>query len=188
VPDIGNRREITMKTKHASRQLGVTLVESLIVMAMSLTSLGAALPGLLKAADRQRLEGAAAQLETEVHYARSLAASLNQGVRLTFRADPTQTCYVVHTGAAHACQCSGPTTACTGAAQALRTVRFDAPSRLRATSNSASMLFDPSQGTVTPTATMEVRNAQGDALRLVINIMGRVRSCSTTGVPGYKRC
>jgi type IV fimbrial biogenesis protein FimT len=177
-----------MKAKQASRQRGITMVESMIVIAMSVIPLGAALPGMQKAADRHRVEGATAQLETELQYARSLAVALNKDVRLTFKAARSLTCYVIHTGAANACTCAGSTTTCASGAEALRTVRFDAQSRLRTTSNSPSFLFDATQGTVTPTATMEVRNSQGDALHLVVNIMGRVRSCSTTGMPGYKRC
>lgn len=177
-----------MKARQAWRQQGVTVVEGLIAMTVISITLGTALPSFQKAADRHRLEGGAAQLETELQYARNLAVTLNKGVRMSFQASGTQACYVVHTGPANACNCSGTTTTCAGGAEALRTVRFDAQSRMRATSNTSSLLFDQTKGTVTPTATIEMRNAQGDALRLVVNIMGRVRSCTPTEMPGYKRC
>ena len=178
----------TTQTKLGPLQRGVSLLEMLIVMAVCVILVGAAAPSLRKSIERHRLESATAQLETELQFARSLAIASNRNVRFSFQANTAQSCYVIHTGAANACQCEGASTVCTAGATAIRSVSFDSGSGLRGTSNSASFLFDPAKGTVTPTATLEMRNAQGDVLRLVINIMGRVRSCTSTGMLGYKNC
>ena len=44
----------------------------------------------------------------------------------------------------------------------------------------ASLTFDPVKGTVTPTATIALENRNRQGLNLVINVMGRVRSCTPT--------
>ena len=55
--------------------------------------------------------------------------------------------------------------------------------------NVASMLFHPVRGTTTPAATVKVLGANGYAIHHVVNIMGRVRSCTPgTAIPGYKPC
>ena len=177
-----------MGKPNASQQRGLTLVESMIALAITAVTVGTIAPSLGKLQDRRRLEAAAAQLQTELQYARSLAVARNQSVRFSFQADAANSCYVIHTGSANACRCLTGVAVCSGAAQAMHLVRYEASSRLRSTSNSASFLFDATRGTVSPTATLEVKNLQSDALRLVVNIMGRVRSCTTTGLPGYKAC
>ncbi len=177
-----------MGKPNASQQRGLTLVESMIALAITAVTVGTIAPSLGKLQDRRRLEAATAQLETELQYARSLAVARNESVRFSFQADATTSCYVIHTGSPNACRCLTGLPVCNGTAQAMRLVRYEAESRVRSTSNSASFLFDAVKGTVTPTATLEMRNPRGDALRLVVNIMGRVRSCTPSALPGYKAC
>jgi type IV fimbrial biogenesis protein FimT len=53
----------------------------------------------------------------------------------------------------------------------------------------ASVLFDPLHGTSTPAGTWRVIGTGGRAVHHVINVMGRVRSCSPqAAVPGYRAC
>jgi type IV fimbrial biogenesis protein FimT len=58
--------------------------------------------------------------------------------------------------------------------------------------NVASILFDPLHGTSTPTGTLRVVADSGRAVHHVVNIMGRVRTCSPAGaapvVAGYRVC
>jgi type IV fimbrial biogenesis protein FimT len=52
-----------------------------------------------------------------------------------------------------------------------------------------SILFDSAKGTSTPTGTLRLMGKDQRAVHLVVNIMGRVRSCSPdSAVPGYKAC
>jgi type IV fimbrial biogenesis protein FimT len=61
--------------------------------------------------------------------------------------------------------------------------------RVALSSSSASMLFDAERGTVTPTGTLRLRLADGRAVHHVVNIMGRVRTCSPAGrVAGHPAC
>ena len=98
-----------MKTpKHPARRpvRGLTLVELLAGLAVSAVALGAVLPDFGRLVQRQRLEGAAAQLETELQFARSEAIARGQSVRFSFAADAAGSCYVIHTGAKALCTCS----------------------------------------------------------------------------------
>lgn len=171
-----------------TRQRGLSLIEAIMTTAVLAVTTGTALPNLMGMAQRHRLEGATAQLETELQYARSLAVTDRRAVRFSFTADGAGSCYVIHTGGPGACRCEGETAVCTGDASAIRTVAHGAANGLRVSSNSASFMFDPTRGTVTPTATIELGNARGDALRLVVNILGRVRACTPTGMPGHRAC
>jgi type IV fimbrial biogenesis protein FimT len=182
---------IAMKTQlTARRQAGLSLVEPLVALCVASLALGTALPNFKSLTERRALEGAAGQLRSELQYARSLAVERNQAVRLTFEPAANGMCYVIHTGGSKACKCANlPAPVCTADSTVLRHFSADAPGRISIKSNSASFAFDPTSGTVTPTATLELQNRQGDALRLVINIMGRIRSCTPTGkISGQPKC
>jgi type IV fimbrial biogenesis protein FimT len=64
-----------------------------------------------------------------------------------------------------------------------------ASDRVLVQANVASILFDPMHGTSTPTGTVRVIGSNGRELRHVVNVMGRVRTCSPQGnVAGYRAC
>jgi type IV fimbrial biogenesis protein FimT len=72
---------------------------------------------------------------------------------------------------------------------ALRAVGFPAGHKVQVAANSGSMLFHPDRGTVTPTGTIRLQGNSGDSIQLVVNVMGRVRSCSPKGiVAGLPAC
>ena len=54
------------------------------------------------------------------------------------------------------------------------------------------MLFDPLHGTSTPAGTLKITGASGRAVQHVVNVMGRVRTCSPQGaapaLAGYRVC
>lgn len=171
------------------KQAGITLVESLMTLAVSAVALGAAVPGFESARERRHVEGVAAQLETDIQHARSQAVSNGRPVRMSFDTRPGAACYVVHTGQAGDCRCSDSGEAvCRGGAQVFQTVHWGASPAVRVQSNSASILFDADRGTVTPTATIRILGAKA-AIHQVVNIMGRVRSCSPApAITGYRVC
>lgn len=175
---------------HRLSQKGLTLVECLISLAVVAISLGAAAPGMQQMLERRELESASAQLATDLRHTRSLAVARGTPVRLSVQTPEGTSCYVIHTGSAGDCRCSGSGTAvCTAGAEAMRTVGFQASDRLRLSSTSASMLFDAERGTVTPTGTLQLQARSGASIRQVVNIMGRVRACSPGAtMPGFPAC
>jgi type IV fimbrial biogenesis protein FimT len=172
------------------QQAGVTLVETAAVTAVVAAITSVAIPSFEQALDRRHLEGAAAQLETDIHYARSLAVARNRPLRISFDNTDGASCYVIHTGSAQQCSCAADGSAvCQGDATAERSVRYAADSAVSLKSNSRSVLFDPVRGTSTPTATVQLKAGSGMAIHQVLNVMGRVRSCSPApALSGYARC
>ena len=177
-----------MKTPGSQR--GFTLVEACIVMAVLGIISASAAPGMQGLIDTRRLDGAATQLATDIHYVRSEAVARNQPVRLSIHSNPDTSCYVIHTGLSAQCSCAtaGPAV-CSGDAEQIKTVVLAAAQRVSLQANVGSVLFDPLHGTSTPTGTLRVLGSQGRAVHHVINVMGRVRSCSPSNtMPGYRAC
>jgi len=159
-------------------QHGLTLVEACIAVAITCILLAGMLPSMQQLRQRQHLHGLAAQLETDLHLARSEAVARNRIVRLAFAGSGAQACWAIHTGNPGACSCQSGQ--CSAGGELLATRSVAASPEVSVSSNSTSLAFSPRHGTVTPTATMRVRHSGGDEVRLVINLTGRVRSCTPT--------
>lgn len=174
----------------ARRQCGITLIEACIVLAVTAIIATTAAPGMQDLIDTRRLQGAATLLATDVHFIRSEAVARNQPLRLSFHASPAGSCYVVHSGAADQCNCdaSGPAQ-CSGDAREIKTVTVANAEHVSLQTNVGSLLFDPLHGTSSPTGTLRLLGTRNRAIHHVINIMGRVRSCSPqAAMPGYRAC
>ncbi len=187
----------TLRTDRRSRQAasrrsqrGVSLIESAVVTGLTAVVTSVVAPGFERALQRHHLDGAVAQLRADVQHTRSLAVARNAPLRISFSSTAAGSCYVVHDGAAGACSCGDDgQPVCRDGAQAERSVRFAAGERVGFSANVRSVLVDPVRGTVTPTATVQFSTRGGDSVRQVLNILGRVRSCSTDdSLPGYRRC
>lgn len=172
------------------RVRGVSLVESMCVVSVIATALGLAAPDLSDWQAQQALLASAAELETDIQYARSQAVSMNRPVRVTTQALGGGSCYVLHTGEAGDCVCKGAgQSSCINGAQPLRLVEQPAGGPVALANGKMSMEFAPQHGTVTPTATFKLVNVKGQAVHQVVNIMGRTRSCTPGGpLPGIKPC
>ena len=78
---------------------------------------------------------------------------------------------------------------CTGNATLLHSTRLATASRVTLATNATSVVFDPQHGTSTPTATYRLVAADGREIRQIVNVMGRIRSCSPQGgVTGQRAC
>ncbi len=168
---------------------GLTLTETMVALTITLVAVGAAAPGFESARERRHLEGVAAQLETDLALARSEAVALNRTLRVVFERDASGSCYMLHTGSIDDCRCSATGPVCRAGVAAVRHVRVAADSGVGVVSNVRTMVFEPDKGTVTPTGTVRVEGRDGRALHQVVNLMGRVRTCSPApALPGYKAC
>lgn len=173
-----------------SRQHGLTLIEACAVIVVAAIVASSAAPGLQSLIDARRLDGAATQLATDIQFARTEAVARNEPVRLSFHAVAAGSCYVLHTGNAGQCACvaTGPAE-CHGGARQIRTTTIRAADRVALQSNVGSILFDPLHGTSTPTGTLRLTGGNERAIHHVVNVMGRVRSCSPQAtMPGYRAC
>ncbi|MFT3956188.1 MAG: GspH/FimT family protein [Piscinibacter sp.] len=171
-----------------THQRGITLVEAAAVIAIVAVTASAAAPGLQRLIERYRLEAAATRFAADLQLARNESIARNRVVRLSWHA--ASACYLLHTGPADACSCDAAGAAqCAPGQMPIRAMAWDGGMRVSLQSNTASIAFDPLHGTVTPTATWRISAADGRAIHHVVNVMGRVRSCSPLAtVPGYRAC
>ena len=65
-------------------QAGITLVETTVVSSVLAVLTGLAAPSFDSSIQRRHLEGAATQLETDIHHARMLAVARNAPLRMSF--------------------------------------------------------------------------------------------------------
>ncbi len=172
------------------RQRGITLIEACIVLAVTAIVAATGAPAMQDLLDRRRLEGTAAQLVTDIQFVRSESVARNQPLRLSIHASVSGTCYVIHSGAADDCRCDTPGRArCDGGAREIRTVTLASADRVSLQANVGSILFDPLHGTSSPTGTLRLLGTRNRAVHHVVNVMGRVRSCSPQALaPGFPAC
>lgn len=178
---------------NGSKARGVTLIETSVVCAIAAVLVSVASPGFGGFIENRRVDGAATNLHADIQFARQEAVLRNAPVRLSFYSATDSSCYVAHTGNHADCGCDANGNAtCTDPIQAIKTVAFSAADKVAVQANVNSILFDPLHGTSTPTGTLKVVAKSGRAVHHVVNVMGRVRSCSpqtnATSVPGYRAC
>jgi type IV fimbrial biogenesis protein FimT len=98
---------------------------------------------------------------------------------------------MVHTGPAADCSCGvpGQPAACSGTSQLLRSVSLAERDDVQVRAAVKNITLDPVKGTVTPTATLRIEARDGRAIHQVVNLIGRVRTCSPQGqVAGERAC
>ena len=101
-----HRRTLRLPMPARRSQAGITLVETMVVSSVLAVLTGLAAPSFDSSIQRRHLEGAATQLETDIHHARMLAVARNAPLRMSFESGAGGSCYVVHSGAANQCACA----------------------------------------------------------------------------------
>ena len=189
-----NHRTTVATSTHRARTAvrGTSMVEALMVLAVAAISLGTAVPEFQQTRLHRHLDGAAAQLETDIQLTRSRAVAERRNLRMTFMQDGGGSCYVVHSGDADSCTCAASGQAqCSHGEAPARSVRFDNSHPVKLQTNVRSIVFSPNLGTSTPTGTLKLQTSPTHTVHAVVNVMGRVRHCapdSATSVTGYPRC
>lgn len=185
-----------MDTKHdgtpkrARREHGLTLIELAAVLAITAIVAATAVPDFSAFLAMRRLQGAAGNLAADLQFARGEALARNRPLRLSVHANAVASCWIVHTGIAGDCDCAAAAAVvCTAGARSIRSGVLPLGDRVSVAGNVASIVFDPLHGTSSPTGTLRVVDSHGRAVHHVVNIVGRVRSCSPAGaVAGYPAC
>lgn len=170
-------------------QAGLTLVEAAITLALAVLLLGSGLPSLQQMITSQQLRAAEARLRTDLQLARGAAVASGRSVRLQAHNGDAGSCYVIHTGAAADCRCDTHSASCAGSARLIAAGSFGRNHSVALASSARQLVFDGTLGTVTPTSTFTLQGHGGNELRVVVNLMGRSRSCRAAGaLQGYAPC
>jgi type IV fimbrial biogenesis protein FimT len=176
----------------ARRSGGFTMIELMIVVALIAIVLALAAPSFTNTLAKNRAQGVASELGTDLQYARSEAVQRNAPVRIIVGSD----CYTIHTvGTTDATSCVALGTG----AVALKSVTLPAgTATLAFTSNNAKAFleFDPVRGMAADAAGADasghvtVSSAAGNwQLRADVTNMGRVKNCSpNSSIPGMPAC
>lgn len=176
----------------SGRQRGVTLVEILVVMCVITVMTTSAVPAWGRLIDRLRTSGESSELVADLLHMKSVAILRNANVGMTVFNSPHGSCYVVHTGPAGACECSGDgqaTCDTTQDAELLKHKHWVADSGRRVESNVSTIRFDPRTGLAAPGGTVRLVDGGGTDLRHIVSLRGRVRTCWTgTSVAGHPQC
>jgi type IV fimbrial biogenesis protein FimT len=154
----------------ARRQRGLTLLECCVCLSILCILLGSALPSFASMLELQRLRGQSATLVGDLQLMRSEAIVRNADVRMSFHATDGGSCYV-----AGQAQCNGPQ------ALLLHARHWPAGAAQQVTANVSSILFDPRVGTAAPGGTVRLTDNSGREVRHIVNLRGRVRTCSAYG-------
>ena len=182
-----------MNTPHHRAQRGFTIIELMTALVIAGILLSLAIPSFRELLARNRVEGVAGELSTDLQYARSEAVSRNTQVGLIAGGN-CYTVFVVGTTPATTCTNLG-----TGGV-AIKTVTIDvAATSLAFTSNGgqAFIQFDPVRGMATDaggvndwSGFVNVNTAVGNwQLRTDVTNFGRARACSPSGTfKGYPSC
>lgn len=173
------------------RQAGHSLLELLLCACILAILLASTLPGLNQFVQRQRLQAVAQSVMVDLQQARAEAVRGHDSVQFAFGQPTGGSCYVIHTGAIGDCRCEANGQAvCTGTANVIKIAWLPASRSVSLRANVRNLSFHARQGSVTSTGSIDLAvDRSGEAIRHVISIAGRVRSCAPqAAIAGLKPC
>jgi type IV fimbrial biogenesis protein FimT len=177
------------KSAFHPRQTGWTLVDAAIALAIASILVSNVIPPIKRLQDEQRIKSIASLLRTDLQLARSSAVSLGEPVRLQVLAERSKVCYALHRGPVTSCTCASPIGPSCESGSLVGGAAIDTKGAIQLSSTTKTLNFDGTVGTVTPTATFTLADDSGNALKVIVNVMGRVRTCTASGkLSGFPRC
>ncbi|MDC8772936.1 GspH/FimT family pseudopilin [Paucibacter sp. hw8] len=169
---------------------GFSLTELCVCVAITAILMAMALPALDQLRQRQRLELVAQTMMADLQEARSQAVSRADAVQLRFSRHPGGSCYILHTGSPGQCQCEADGhSVCAPSQQVLKLEWTPSTQNIAVRANVSNMSFQARQGAVTSTGSIDISAANGETIRHVVSIAGRVRTCSPSAeLRRFPRC
>ena len=158
---------------------GLTLIELMVVIAITAILASLALPSFGRQMARSHLKSAAERVAADMAEARFEAA--RRGVAMHAHFEPgAQWCYTVST--APSCTCGAPDYC---AVRVVQGKDHKGVSLIAA----ADLHFEPAQGIADTAIAADLRSANGDALRVDMTRLGRAKICAPSGsTMNYPRC
>lgn len=179
---------------------GLTIIELMVVVAVTAVLVALAVPSLREFTVRQRVKAINAELVNDLQFARSEAISRNRAMRVTFHThDLGMTCYTIHTrGTLGSCDCRKPVgTACEDFAALVEIKTVQVPRSTTVTLQPPAapgdfLLFLEHQGLAVPgdfQVTIESSVGGRPKLQTSTNAVGRPQVCSPDGsMAGFTPC
>lgn len=195
---------------------GFTVIELMVVVALVAVILALAAPSMYDYLVRQRVAGVAAELMTDLQFARTEAVTRNRNVWVTFRTDdaagrPPMTCYTIYTrGNVGICDCRRPIgSACDNEAEfeEIKTVQLLRSTRVELNppaSPANQVIFSGTRGLAEwkghklgdagyasdwADFAVDVTSARSGVLRVRVKLTGRPQLCSPDGsISGVPAC
>lgn len=184
--------------KNASH--GLTLIELMTVVAVLGIVLAMAAPAFMDLMAKRRVQAIATELSTDLANARSESGLRNYKIAVWFDQTPAMSCYTVSEWATTGgCTCTKtPSTACAvGQYREIKTLQIPAAIGVSITANSVITANKNRLTFVNPLHTPDVLGAEllikheqrGYQLKVQVNPMGRVSTCSPDGkISGVALC
>lgn len=172
-----------LRTLHSSSlQLGASVLEFCICLAIVGALALPAFRGMLELRHRQKLQAVASSLYTDIQYARSESLRSGNTLHLNFSNPGQGSCYWIHVGKTNACVCSSQgLVVCNSTGELLRSSWLPNGSDAKINSNVPRMTFQGDRGTVSSAGTVVVNHVSGLEMRHIVSIMGRIRTCAPNG-------
>jgi type IV fimbrial biogenesis protein FimT len=171
---------MTPRSRRPCAGRGLTLIELMVVLAITAVLMTLAVPSFGAQVSRQRLKSAAEALAADLAEARFEAARRGSALHVQFAQGPAW-CWSVATTSG--CDCHVPQQRC----QVKAVQSAEHPGVSLAQSSNA--LFDPANGSSVGNGTALLRSARGDELQVGLTRLGRVRVCAPQSAAlGYPRC
>jgi Tfp pilus assembly protein FimT len=169
---------------------GFTLIELCVGLGICAALAGQAVPAMSKMRQEQKLRAVSETLAGDLRLARSEAARTGDSVFFRVTGKGSQACYVLHTGSKDGCECKDGQARCTKPdSRVIKAEWVGADQVVRLSSNTESMEFQHRQGLVTPTGSIDLSLQNGTAIRQVVAITGRARSCYVAyRIAGFTKC
>ena len=182
----------------APRATGLSLVEVLVVLVVLGIILAVAAPSFLDLVNRRRVQAVAAELSTNLAYARSETGLRPTNMVVQFGSNASMSCYTVAIESViGGCNCTKDIgSACSGRFREVKTVQIPTNTGVELTADAQwpqkpnVLVFESPQMTASPSdVVITVKGYHNLALQVKLNRMGRISVCAPDdSMSGVARC